>query len=387
MESIYLDHAATSPLDPEVVEAMLPYFYEHFGNPSSIHHIGRTSRQVVDAARGQIADLLNVKSSELIMTSGGTEADNLAIIGYALEHESKGKHIITTATEHHAVLHACQELERRGFDVTYLPVDETGKVRPEEVEAALRGDTILVSIMYGNNEVGTVQPIQEIGERLKDHQAVFHTDAVQACGLVELDLSTLPVDMLSISAHKINGPKGIGLLYTNQSIKLRPLLFGGEQERKRRAGTENVASIIGFAKAMELANQSIPEKRERYLSYSRIFFDTFAEANLTFVLNGDPMERLPHVLNVSFPGVEVEQLLVALDMARIAASSGSACSAGSLEPSHVLLAMFGEGQNDRVRSAVRFSFGVTNTEEQINKSAKEIASIVKRLQEQQVFIR
>jgi cysteine desulfurase len=386
MEAIYLDHAATSPIDPRVVDAMLPYYYEHFGNPSSIHHIGRAARQAVDEARQTMAELLHTKANQLTITSGGTEADNMAILGYATGHKAKGKHIITTMIEHHAVGHACKELEQRGFEVTYLPVDEAGKVHPGAVESALREDTILVTIMYGNNEVGTIQPIVEIGELLRDHQAVFHTDAVQACGSVELQLDELPVDMVSLSAHKINGPKGIGLLYTKKGITLRPLLFGGEQERKRRAGTENVAAIVGFSKALELTLETASEKRERYLRYSRVFFDTFTNMDINFVINGDQNDRLPHILNVSFPGIQVEALLVALDMAQIAASSGSACTAGSLEPSHVLQAMYGEKGQERVNSAVRFSFGITNTDEEIDHAANEIAKIVKRLQDQQAFI-
>lgn len=386
MDSIYLDHAATSPMDPRVVDAMLPYFYEQFGNPSSIHHIGRAARQAVDEARAKLAECLHTSPNQLIITSGGTEADNLAVIGYALENESKGKHIITTQIEHHAVGHACAELEQRGFEVTYLPVDEIGRVSIEDVRQALRDDTILITIMYGNNEVGTIQPIKEIGEIVREHQAAFHTDAVQALGTVDLNLAELPVDMLSLSAHKINGPKGIGLLYMKKGISARPLLFGGEQERKRRAGTENVAAIVGFSKAMEIAVETANEKRERYLGYSRIFFDTFTKKDINFGLNGDPVERLPHVLNISFPGVQVEALLVALDMANIAASSGSACTAGSLEPSHVLEAMYGNEGKERIFSAVRFSFGITNTEKEIEHAAKEIAKIVKRLQEQQQFI-
>ncbi len=253
VDLIYVDHAATSPLHPEVVEAMLPYFQTNFGNPSSIHQTGRQARQALDEARATIAQALSVSEQSLVFTSGGTEADNMAILGYALEHENKGKHVITSQIEHHAVLHACKELERRGFEVSYLPVDEYGKVHLEDVRAALRDDTILVTLMYGNNEVGTLQPIAEIGEILRNHQAAFHTDAVQACGAVDLNLSELPIDMLSITAHKINGPKGTGLLYLKKGITLRPVLYGGEQERKRRAGTENVAAIIGFAKAVELS--------------------------------------------------------------------------------------------------------------------------------------
>lgn len=382
---IYVDHAATSPLHPEVLEAMLPYFQTHYGNPSSIHQVGRQARQALDTARAQIAQALSVSEQSLVFTSGGTEADNMAILGYALEHENKGKHVITSKIEHHAVLHACGELERRGFEVTYLPVDKHGRIELEDVVAALRDDTILVTLMFGNNEVGTLQPIAEIGKILRNHQAVFHTDAVQAFGSIELNLSNLPVDMLSISAHKINGPKGTGLLYVGRGISLRPVLYGGEQERKRRAGTENVAAIMGFAKAIGLSVESIEERKERYQQFARTLIDTWTNEEVIFYVNGHQYHRLPHIINISFPGVNIESLLMNLDLAGIAASSGSACTAGSLEPSHVLVAMFGEA-NERTQSAVRFSFGLGNTQEQINRVAVETAKIVKRLQKQQEFI-
>ncbi|KHF41980.1 cysteine desulfurase family protein [Halalkalibacter okhensis] len=385
MEMIYVDHAATSPLHPEVLDAMLPYFQTHFGNPSSIHQIGRQARQAIDQARRTIARALRINEQTLIFTSGGTEADNMAILGYSLEHEAKGKHIITSKIEHHAVLHACEELEKRGFEVTYLPVDETGRVKLNDVQEALRDDTILVTLMFGNNEVGTIQPIQEIGALLKEHQAVFHTDAVQACGMVELNLSELSVDMLSISAHKINGPKGIGLLYVRDGLKLKPMLFGGEQERKRRAGTENVAAVVGFAKAMELVVHSISERQSKYQQFARTLIDTWTEEDVHFQVNGHQHERLPHVLNISFPGMNVESLLMNLDLAGIAASSGSACTAGSIEPSHVLVAMFGQ-DHERIQSSVRFSFGLGNTQEQIERIAVETAKIVKRLGQQEEFI-
>ncbi|MFC0561860.1 cysteine desulfurase family protein [Halalkalibacter alkalisediminis] len=385
MEVVYVDHAATSPLHPDVIEAMLPYFHTYFGNPSSIHQVGRQARQALDQARVKIARKLKVSEQSLVFTSGGTESDNMAIIGYALEHQKLGNHIITSEIEHHAVLHACQELEKRGFEVTYLPVDETGRVKLNDVQTALRDDTILVTLMFGNNEVGTIQPIKDIGELLNDHQAVFHTDAVQACGVVDLQLDELPIDMLSVSAHKINGPKGIGLLYVREGIKLRPVLYGGEQERKRRAGTENVAAIVGFAKAMEIAVESIKEKQELYHQFARILIDTWTKEEVLFSINGHQYERLPHVMNVSFPGVNIESLLMNLDLAGIAASSGSACTAGSIEPSHVLVAMFGDS-SERIQSAVRFSFGLGNTIEQMERVAKDTALIVKRLGQQGEFI-
>jgi cysteine desulfurase len=385
VEVIYVDHAATSPLHPEVLDAMLPYFETHFGNPSSIHQIGRQARRALDQARRRIAESLNVSEQTLVFTSGGTEADNMAIIGYALEHEKKGKHIITSKVEHHAVLHACQELEKRGFEVTYLPVGETGRVNLNDVQEVLRDDTILVTLMFGNNEVGTLQPIKEIGELLQEHQAAFHTDAVQACGAVEFKIEDLLVDMLSISAHKINGPKGIGLLYVRDDITLRPVLYGGEQERKRRAGTENVAAIVGFAKAMQLAIHTQSKRQEKYHQFAQVLVDTWMKEKVEFYLNGHQTKRLPHVLNVSFPGVNIESLLMNLDIAGIAASSGSACTAGSIEPSHVLVAMFGQA-NERIQTAIRFSFGFGNTMKQMERVALETAGIVKRLKQQEEFI-
>ncbi len=385
VEVIYVDHAATSPLHPDVLEKMLPYYQTLFGNPSSIHQVGRQARQALDQARSRLASLFAVSEQTLVFTSGGTEADNMAIIGYALENENKGKHIITSQIEHHAVLHACEELEKRGFEVTYLPVDETGRVRLNDVQKSLRNDTILVTLMFGNNEVGTIQPIKEIGELIENHQAVFHTDAVQACGGINLKLDELKIDMLSVSAHKINGPKGIGLLYIRNGVKVKPVLFGGEQEKKRRAGTENVAAIVGFAKALELALESMTKRQELYQQFAQILTDTWLKEKVEFMINGHQHERLPHVLNVSFPGVNIESLLMNLDLAGICASSGSACTAGSIEPSHVLVAMFGQA-TERIQSAVRFSFGLGNTIEEIEHVASQTAQIVKRLGQQKEFI-
>ncbi|MFA9455964.1 cysteine desulfurase family protein [Halalkalibacter sp. AB-rgal2] len=383
MEFVYVDHAATSPVHPDVLEAMMPYYGPEYGNPSSIHKAGRRARAALDQARSTMATLLGVKEQTLIFTSGGTEADNLAIIGYALEHQAKGKHIITSQIEHHAVIHACQELERRGFDVTYLPVDTSGTISRESVEKVLRKDTILVTLMYGNNEVGTIQPIVEIGELLLEHQAAFHIDAVQACGALNLNFNTLPVDMASISAHKVNGPKGVGLLYTTK--RLKPLVYGGEQERKRRAGTENVAAIVGFAKALELATKSIQGRREQYELFSQQLVDRLLKEEIEFTINGHQYNRLPHIMNISFFDVQIEPLLMNLDLANIAASSGSACTAGSVEPSHVLVAMFGK-DDERLTSAIRFSFGLGNTNEQIEYVAKQTAKIVKRLKQTEQFI-
>ncbi|WFA03949.1 cysteine desulfurase family protein [Bacillus sp. HSf4] len=378
MERIYLDHAATSPTDPRVVEKMLPYLTENFGNPSSIHSFGRESRKWLDDARAMIAEEIGAHHNEIVFTSGGTEADNMAILGSALAREKEGRHIITTKIEHHAVLHTCNRLEDMGFHVTYLDVDKSGRISAEQVKEALRDDTILVTVMYGNNEVGTIQPIEEIGALLKDHQALFHTDAVQAFGFLPIDVKKSHIDMMSVSGHKLNGPKGTGFLYVNEHVKLTQLLFGGEQERKRRAGTENVPGIIGLREAVSLAKQERDEKRALYRRLKDIITDTLETEGVSFAVNGSVRHSLPHILNLYFPGVSVEALLVNLDMAGIAVSSGSACTAGSVLPSHVLSAMFGEDA-DQLTSSIRISFGFGNTEDEVKRAAKELADIVKRL--------
>jgi cysteine desulfurase len=378
LERIYLDHAATSPVHPEVVHAMIPYMTEIFGNPSSIHFFGRQSRHAVDEARETIAKTIGAKTNEIIFTSGGTEADNLALIGVAMANRQKGRHIITTSIEHHAVLHTCHYLEKQGFDVTYLPVNEQGKISLTDLQQALRPDTILVSIMFGNNETGVLQPIQEIGMMLKEHPAYFHTDAVQAYGLIPIDVNELHIDLLSVSAHKINGPKGIGFLYVREGVKLTPHFYGGEQERKRRAGTENVAGIVGLQKAAEIAQQTMNEKAQLYRSFKEKMMAIFEQEGIHYAVNGDVDDSLPHVLNVAFFGTNVEAMLVNLDLAGIAASSGSACTAGSVDPSHVLVAMFGK-ESERIRSSIRFSFGLGNTAQQVEMAAYETAKIVKRL--------
>lgn len=381
MERIYLDHAATSPVHPEVIQVLTETMQNHYGNPSSIHYFGRDARQVVDQAREFIAKSIHANFDEIIFTSGGTEADNLALIGVARGMADKGKHIITTAVEHHAVLHTCEFLEKEGFEVTYLPVDETGRISVEELKKALRDDTILVSIMFANNEVGTLQPIREVGELLTNHQAVFHTDAVQAYGLADIDVQDLHIDLLSVSSHKINGPKGVGFLYVRDGVRLIPTVHGGEQERKRRAGTENVASIAAFAKAMEISQKTKPEKYAFYHKLKQLLIETLKKEGVEFSINGTLEQSLPHVVNLSFPGTNVEAMLVNLDLEGIAASSGSACTAGSVDPSHVLRAMFGS-QSDRLTNSIRFSFGINNTEDQILQAAAIISKIVKRLTKQ-----
>ncbi|OLP65422.1 Cysteine desulfurase [Bacillus pumilus] len=378
MERIYLDHAATTPMDQRVVDKMLPFFTETFGNPSSIHSYGREARKWLDEAREVIAGELHCKPQEMILTSGGTEADNLAITGVAMARQHEGKHIITVKTEHHAVLHTCERLEKIGFDITYLQVDHTGLIQLEQLKQALRDDTILVTIMYGNNETGVIQPIKEIGDLLKDHSAYFHTDAVQAFGTVPIDVADLHIDLLSASGHKLNGPMGTGFLYAHEHVKLSPQLFGGEQERKRRAGTENVAGIVGLAESVHLTKQNRREKAMHYGKLKDIMIQVFEEESLDFSINGHPTKTLPHILNVYFPGVSIESLLVNLDMEGIAVSSGSACTAGSVLPSHVLSAMYGEEAKE-LTSSVRISFGLGNEEDHVKQAALTIAAVVKRL--------
>lgn len=372
-----MDHAATTPMHPSVIEQITRTMTDHFGNPSSIHSYGRDARKLVDEARIGIAQSIGAQETEIIFTSGGTEADNYAIFGIAEANREKGKHIITTVIEHHAVLRACQQLEKKGFDVTYLPVDETGVISIEDFKQSLRDDTILVTIMYGNNEVGAIQPIAQIGELLDEHQAIFHTDAVQAYGIENIIVTELKVDLLSVSAHKLNGPKGMGFLYARSGVKFSPRLFGGEQERKRRAGTENVPAVTGFLEAVKIAQAKKEVRREKYSQLKEMLITTLKTKQIEFEINGNLETSLPHVLNLSFPGTQVEAMLVNLDLAGIAVSSGSACTAGTIDPSHVLVAMFGE-KSDKLKNSIRFSFGYTNTVEQIKKTGEEIAKIVQR---------
>ncbi|PEJ47597.1 cysteine desulfurase NifS [Bacillus sp. AFS002410] len=378
MERIYVDHAATSPMHPEVIEKMVVEMQETFGNPSSIHSFGRQARQKIDTARMVCANSIGAKANEIIFTSGGTESDNLAVRGVAYANQKYGKHIITSSIEHHAILHTCQALEKEGFEVTYLPVDETGRVKIESVKAALREDTILVSIMMVNNEVGTVQPIKEIGELLRNHKAHFHADAVQAYGLIPINVEELGVDFLSISSHKINGPKGVGFLYISENAIFTQLQFGGQQERKRRAGTENVPGIVGLAKAAELIHIEREQRVESYLRFQEILMNVLKENGIHFEKNGNETFFAPHVLNLSFDDISIESFLVNLDLSGVAASSGSACTAGSIDPSHVLVEMFGI-DSPKIRSSVRFSFGYGNTDEQIRLVGERVSSIVKRL--------
>jgi len=378
LETIYLDHAATTPMHPEAIRVMMDVMNDTFGNPSSIHQFGRAARKRVDDARKVLADSIGASIDEIIFTSGGTEADNSAIFSAVQALKDKGNHIITSVIEHHAVLHACKELEKQGYAVTYLPVDEFGRVSVDSVKRALRDETVLVTIMYGNNEIGTLQPIKEIGDLLKDHHAFFHTDAVQAYGAVPINVKELGVDFMSVSSHKINGPKGIGFLYAKKGIPFKPLLFGGEQERKRRAGTENVAGAAGFAKAAEIMQEMSEEKTVLYRKFKGTMIRLFEESGIDFTINGSLEEALPHILNISFPGVGVEAFLVNMDLAGIAVSSGSACTAGSIEPSHVLVGMFGK-DSERTRNSIRFSFGLNNTTEEIERAALTAIKVANRL--------
>ncbi|MBF2566236.1 cysteine desulfurase [Listeria welshimeri] len=375
---IYLDHAATSPIHPEVIQTMLGAITNTYGNPSSIHYAGREARKALDEARHHIAENIHAEEKEIIFTSGGTEGDNLALIGTALAHKENGKHIITSQIEHHAVLKTCEYLETQGFEVTYLPVNAHGTVSAESVKNALRPDTILVSIMYGNNEIGTIQPIMEISEELRDHQAIFHTDAVQAYGLLNINVTELGVDLLTTSSHKINGPRGVGFLYVKNGTRLVYQMHGGEQERKRRAGTENLAGICGFSAASSIMNNERELKKEEYVSFKKRMAEIWRSADIDFEVNGLEAHTLPHVFSVRFKGVSIEQLLMNLDMEGIAVSSGSACTAGTVDPSHVLVALFGES-HPAIQETVRISFGLGNHLEEVETAATKISEVVTRL--------
>ncbi|WP_290778312.1 cysteine desulfurase family protein [Exiguobacterium sp. UBA5002] len=372
----YFDHSATTPMRPEVLEAMTPYLLEQYGNPSSVHAAGRSARAAIDKARRQIAQELNAKPTELIFTSGGTESDNYAIFGAAEAAREKGRHLITTRFEHHAVLHAFEELEKQGYDVTYLDVPDTGVVSLAALQEAVREDTTLVSIMFGNNEVGTIQPIAAFGQFLRERGVLFHTDAVQVFGKQAIDVEALQVDLLSASGHKINGPKGIGLLYVRTGVKLAPQTFGGEQERKRRAGTENVPGIVGLAKALELMIAEREQQQDHIKQLRSVLLTRLDESGITYEVNG--VEGLPNVLNLYFPQIEIEPFLIMLDMRQMAVSSGSACTAGSVEPSHVLSAMYGE--DERTRASVRISFGHGNELAQVELLAQALQDVVKSFQ-------
>ncbi|HEU4962790.1 MAG TPA: cysteine desulfurase family protein [Bacilli bacterium] len=378
MDMIYLDNAATTRIAPEVRAAMEPYLTEVYGNPSSTHRAGREARGAVDKARDQVAKALGAKASEIVFTSGGTEADNAALVGVALAHRERGKHIVTTAMEHHAVLHTCAFLESLGFEVTYVQPDRTGRVSVESVRAALRDETILLSVMMVNNETGAVQPIADLAEMAQEHGVIFHTDAVQAVGQLPLDVNALGVDLLSVSGHKVHGPKGVGALYVRQQVKWTPYQYGGAQEQQRRAGTENLASLVGFGMAMERAVQGLEDKVAQVQKVRQAMLDVFtSELGTDGYIVNSPEDGVPAILNVTFPGASSERLLMNLDMQGVMASSGSACTSGSLQPSHVLLAMC--LTEEAVRSAIRFSFSGYNTVDEVQEAARKVCASVERL--------
>ncbi|MBX4150164.1 cysteine desulfurase family protein [Paenibacillus lautus] len=379
MRSVYLDHAASTPVHPEVAERMMKVMTSQYGNASSVHAFGREAKKIVNGARDRIASLLGCQSDELVFTAGGTESDNLAILGLLESLGVKGKHVITSAIEHHAVLHTCHELERRGCEVTYVPVDSTGRVSVEDIAGAIQDNTVLVTIMYGNNEVGTVQPMSEIGELCRSRGIVFHTDAVQALGSETINCRELPVDMWSFSAHKINGPQGVGALVVRRGLSVSPRLFGGLQEKKRRAGTENMAGIAGFTAAVEWTVHNMEARIRHYRELRSTLLEGLRQeiGEDDFVINGNSEHYLPHILNISFPGANTETMLMNLDMERIAAASGSACTSGSLEISHVLQAM--KLSDPVLRSAIRFSFGLGNTTQEMEYTAQKIGTILNRL--------
>jgi len=374
---IYLDNAATTKTSPEVVEAMLPYFTENFGNPSSVYGFASVSKKAVEHAREVIAHSIQALPNEIYFTAGGSESDNWAIKATAEAYNKHGKHIITSTIEHHAVLHTCEYLEQNGYEVTYVEVDEQGIIKLDALEAAIRPDTILISIMSANNEIGTIQPIKEIGAIAHKHHVLFHTDAVQAYGSVPIHVDECHIDMLSASAHKIHGPKGIGFLYIRKGIRTRAFIHGGAQERKRRAGTENVTGIVGFGKAVEIAMDTMDRRNAKRIELR----DYLIQRILTEVpftkLNGDPVKRLPNNANISFEFIEGESLLIMLDMKGICASSGSACTSGSLDPSHVLLAI--GMKHEMAHGSLRLSLSEENTKEEIDYTISVIKEVVEKL--------
>ncbi|SDY87983.1 cysteine desulfurase NifS [Tindallia californiensis] len=376
---VYLDYSATTPVKPEVFNAMTPYLRDYYGNPSSLHSYGRENKKAIDTARDQIAQTLKAKPEEIFFTGGGSEADNWAIKGTAEALKNKGRHIITTSIEHHAVLHTCQHLEKQGYEVTYLPVNEEGIISVEELKSHLREDTILITIMYANNEIGTIQPIQEIAAIAKEHKVLFHTDAVQAYGHLEINTQDLPVDMISISAHKLYGPKGVGALYIRKGTRIHNLIHGGAQERKKRAGTENIAGIVGFGKAAELAYGQLTE-HVNHLTELRDYLLEGIQQKIPYTrLNGHRQKRLPNNVNVSFEFIEGESMLLSLDMVGIAASSGSACTSGSLDPSHVLLSL--GLSHEMAHGSLRLTLGDQNTKEEIDYVLEQLPPIVQRLRD------
>lgn len=374
---IYVDHSATTPLKAEVLDAMMPYLKEHFGNPSSIYKEGRECRAAVDAAREKVAEAIGASPKEIYFTGSGSESDNWAIKGAAYAKRAKGNHIITSSVEHHAVLHTCRALEKEGFEVTYLPVDEYGCVSPKDVENAITDKTILITIMFANNEIGTIMPIEEIGAIAREKGILFHTDAVQAVGMEEIDVEKMNIDMLSLTGHKFGGPKGAGALYIKTGVNINRLIEGGAQERNRRAGTENVAAIVGLGRAIELATANIAAKKEHLAALRDSYIKQILEKIPFTRLNGHPTKRMASNANISFEFIEGESLLLMLDMKGIAASSGSACTSGSLDPSHVLLAI--GLKHEIAHGSLRVTFGEENTMEDVSYIVSSLVEIVERL--------
>ena len=374
---IYLDNAATTQVYPEVLDAMLPYFTEHYGNPSAIYSFAGESKKAVDEARTNVAALINARTEDIYFTGGGSESDNWALKATAEAYESKGKHIITSRIEHHAILHTCAYLEQKGYEVTYLDVDEDGKISLEELEKAIRPDTILISIMSANNEIGTIQPIKEIGKIAHDHGVLFHTDAVQAFGHIPIDVEEMNIDMLSASGHKINGPKGIGVMYIRKGVKIRSFIHGGAQERKRRAGTHNVPGIVGIGTAAKLAKENMEERSAKEIALRDHLIERVLKEIPYTRLNGHRTDRLPNNANFCFRFIEGESMLILLDQAGICGSSGSACTSGSLDPSHVLLAI--GLPHEKAHGSLRLTLSEEITKEDVDFVVEQIKAIVDRL--------
>ena len=376
---IYLDNAATTKTSQEVVDAMLPYFTENYGNASSIYEVGQRSKEAITTAREDIAKVLGAKTEEIYFTAGGSEADNWALKAAFEAYSKKGNYIITTKIEHHAILHTCEYLEKKGAEITYLDVDENGLVNLDELQKAIRPETILISIMFANNEIGTIEPVKEIGMIAKEHGVLFHTDAVQAFGQVPIDVDEMNIDMLSSSAHKINGPKGIGFLYIRKGVKIRSFVHGGAQERKRRAGTENVPGIVGYGVAAKRAAETMEVRTAKERELRDYFIDRVLKEIPYVKLNGDPVKRLPNNINLSFRFVEGESLLIMLDMKGIAASSGSACTSGSLDPSHVLLAI--GLPHEIAHGSLRLTLGEDTTKEDLDYTLEQLKEIIGKLRD------
>ncbi len=379
MKTIYLDNNATTKTDEEVVKEMLPYLLDNYGNPSSIYKIGRDNRKAIEDAREKVADILNCEPSEIYFTSGGSESDNIAIRGIAHSYRNKGNHIITSKIEHPAVLETCKQLENEGFEVSYINVDENGILDLEELKSKIKDNTTLITVMFANNEIGTIQPIKEIGEIAKERNIIFHTDAVQAVGSIKIDVKELNIDSLSLSAHKFYGPKGIGVLYVKKAVKFEKFIKGGHQEKNKRAGTENVAGIVGLAKAMELAYKDLEEHNKKIKELRDYYVEQIKEKIPYIKINGDMEKRLPGNSNISFRFIEGEGLLLNLDLKGICASSGSACTSGSLDPSHVLLAI--GLPHEIAHGSLRISIGKYNTKEEIDYVIENLVEIVGRLRE------